>query len=127
MRSAVPALMIIVAAASLAAIAYPTVPQYATTTNSSMLTSTEIHPEVVIDYSYSTVTCFATPSVSCYVLVSPYTATETRSGQITETVLFLSASTNYVPYALSGLAGAFVLAMVLILLAVGVMVIARKR
>lgn len=119
--------MIIVAAASFAAIAYPTVPQYATATSSSILTSTEIHPEVVIDYSYSNVTCFATPSVSCYVLVSPYTATETRSGQITETVLVLSASTHYAPYVFSGLTGAFALVIVLILLVVGVLMIARKH
>jgi hypothetical protein len=116
-----------VAAASLAAMAYPTIPRYATATNSSILTSAEIHPEIVIDYSYSTVTCFMTPSVSCYVLVSPYTATETRSGQITETMLVLSASTNYVPYVFSGLAGAFALVMVLIVLLVGIMMITRKR
>jgi hypothetical protein len=127
MRSFVPVLIIIVAAASLAAMAYPTIPRYATATNSSILTSAEIHPEIVIDYSYSTVTCFMTPSVSCYVLVSPYTATETRSGQITETMLVLSASTNYVPYVFSGLAGAFALVMVLIVLLVGIMMITRKR
>jgi hypothetical protein len=127
MRSAAPVLMIIAAVAGLAAIAYPTVPHYATATGTSVLTSTEIHPEIVIDYSYSTVTCLATPSASCFVQVSPYTATETRSGQIAETVLSLSASTSYVPYVFSGLAGAFASAMVVILFLVAVLMIVRKR
>jgi hypothetical protein len=127
MRSAIPVLMVIVAAACLAAITYPTVPQYTTATGTSVLTSTEIHPEVVIDHSYSTVICLVAPSASCYVEVSPYTATETRSGQIAETVLSLSASTSYVPYIFSGLAGAFALVMVLILVVVAVLMITRKR
>ena len=127
MRSAVPALMIIAAVAGLAAIAYPTVPQSATATGTLVLTSAEVHPEIVVDYSYSTVTCLATPAASCYVQVSPYTATETRSDQIAETVLSLWASTSYVPYLFSGLGGAFALAVVVILLLVAVLMIARKR
>ena len=119
--------MIIVAAATLVATAYPTVPQYATTTNSSILTSTEVHPEIVIDYSYSTVSCLGTSSVSCFVLVSPYTATETRSAQIAETILSLSASTKYVPYASSGLAGVFAVVVMLFFLVVGLVLVARKH
>lgn len=127
MRSAVPVLMIIAAVAGLAAIAYPTVPQYATATDTLVITSAEVHPEIVIDYSYSTVTCLVTPSASCYVQVSPHTATETRSGQIAETALSLSASTSYVPFVFSGLAGAFALVTMLILLLIAVLMIARKR
>jgi hypothetical protein len=126
MRSAVPVFLIIAAVAGLAVIAYPSVPRYTTATGTSVLTSTEIHPEIVIDYSYSTVTCLVTPSASCYVQVSPYTATETRSGQIAETVLSRSASTSFAPYVFSGIAGALALVVVLILFLVAVWMIARK-
>jgi hypothetical protein len=127
MRLIIPLLIIVVAVLSLGAIAYPTLPSYTTLTHTSLANVYVTLPEEDIAYSYYNVTCTGTSSVACYVEVAPYTTIATSTAQVIETILALSASTNYVPFAVSGLAGAISLFSLTILFVLGVVLIVLKR
>lgn len=126
LRTLAPALMILVAAISLGSMVYVTVPQNITTAYSSSTTVTAVNAEILLDYSTSTINCPGTPS-TCFMQVSPFTYTETYSGQTTQIVMVPSTSTSQIQYVASGVGGDIGVVLVLSLLAVGIVLLARDR
>lgn len=122
-RPLVPVLLILLAAISLGSLVYITVPNGITSTYLTASIETAINPEILLDYSTSTISCTGITPV-CYEQVYPYTTTETWSAQTTHIVLALSTSTSYVPYATSGTSAG--IAIVLIILFVGIVLLTRR-
>jgi hypothetical protein len=99
-RLLLPALLILVAVVSLGVIAFAPLPEYTGTTRFTSIVATAINPEILLDYTISTVSCSGTV---CSQLVSPYTYTETLSVRVTHTIGFFSIRTSYIIYATRGL------------------------
>jgi len=116
--------MIAAAVMSLGVVTYTRVPVHTTTTFSLTTVETAVNPEILLDYSETTVTCLSTV---CYKNVVPYTTTETWSAQTIHTVPVFSTSYRLVPFAISGLGGNVGVLIGLILLAGSVGLTARKR
>ena len=125
MRPLIPALMILVGIISLVSLFYITVPKIITFTYLAPSILTGVAPEILLDYSTSTVTCTGTAPV-CFVQVSPYTYTETWSAQTTPMLPVSSTTTTYVAYAASGLLGNMGILLVLVLLFGGIILFAKS-
>jgi hypothetical protein len=122
----IPLLMILVALVSLGTLAYTPVKKNSTLTHFSTSVATAINPEILLDYSTSTVTCYGIAQV-CYEQVLPYTMTVTWSAETTLTVPLYSTSTSDVPYASGGVGGNIAVGLALTLLFVGIGLLARNR
>lgn len=123
-RHLIPVLMILVAVASLGSLFYITGPRIAASTYIVTSTLTAANPEILLDYSTSTVSCTGVTPV-CFVQVYPYTYTETWSAQTTPIIPLSTTATSYVAYAASGPTGGFAVLSMLILLIGGIVLIAR--
>ena len=89
-----------------------------------LVTLTGIAPEILLDYSTSTVSCTGI-SPLCFVQIYPYTYTETWSAQTTPIIPLSTTATSYVAYANSGTTGGIVVLSMLILLVGGIALLAR--
>jgi len=126
MRPLIPVLIILIGISSLVSLFYITVPKIIAFTYLSPSTLTGVAPEILLDYSTSTVTCTGTAPV-CFVQVSPYTYTETWSAQTTPMLPVSSTTTTYVAYAASGFLGDIGVLLVLVLLLGGIILFAKGR
>ncbi len=124
-RRLIPVLMILVAVVSLGSFFYITVPRITASTYIDTSTLTGIAPEILLDYSTSTVSCTGITPV-CFVQVYPYTYTETWSAQTTPIMPLYTTATSYVAYANSGTTGDIAVLSMLILLVGGIVLLARE-
>ena len=123
-RRVIPALMILGAIVSLGSLFYITVPRITTSTYMVTSTLTGIAPEILLDYSTSTVSCTGISPV-CFVQIYPYTYTETWSAQTTPIIPLSTTATSHVAYANSSTTGGIVVLSMLILLVGGIALLAR--
>jgi hypothetical protein len=123
-RRLVPVLMILVAVASLGSLFYITVPRTSASTYIAMSTLTAVVPEILLDYSTSTVSCTGVTPV-CFVQVYPYTYTETWSAQTTPILLRFTTSTSHVALVNSGSIGDVAVLCMLFLLVGGIALVTR--
>ncbi|MGA2783746.1 MAG: cation transporter [Candidatus Bathyarchaeia archaeon] len=122
-RLLLPALLILVAVVSLGVIVFAPLPEYTNTTRFTSILVTVINPEILLDYTISTISCSGTV---CPQQVSPYTYTETWSVQVTNTIALFSTATNYVVYATSGL-GEIAIFLFLFIFLIGSGLLVRER
>jgi hypothetical protein len=99
-RLLVSALVAFAATASILSLTYP-IPLHSTATYVSSSILTAINPEILVDYSTSTLTCAGSPQ-TCYEQIIGYTTTTTWSGETTQMQTLASTSTTLVPIAFSG-------------------------
>jgi len=123
-RYLIPVLMILVAVASLGSLFYITVPRNTASTYIVTSTLTAVAPEILLDYSTSTVNCTGVTPV-CFAHVYPYTYTKTWSAQTTPIIPLSTIATSYAAYATSGPTGDIAVLSTLILLVGGIVLVAR--
>jgi len=121
----VPGLLILIGAISLGSLFSFAVPKVIVSTYVTPSILTAIAPEILLDYTTTTVSCTGTGPV-CFVQVSPYTYTATWSGQTTPMIPVSATTTTFVAYAFSGLPGDLAVLFALVLLIAGIILFCKK-
>ena len=122
----VPGLLILIGLISLGSLFYFAVPKVVVSTYVTPSILTAVAPEILLDYTTTTVSCTGTAPV-CFVQVSPYTYTATWSGQTTPMLPVSATATTLVAYAFSGPSGDIAVLFTLILLITGIVLFARNH
>ncbi len=122
----VPGLLILIGVISLGSLFYFAVPKVVVSTYVTPSILTAIAPEILLDYTTTTVSCTGTGPV-CFVQVSPYTYTATWSGQTTPMLPVSATTTTLVAYAFSGPPGDLAVIFTLVLLLAGVVLLTRNH
>jgi hypothetical protein len=123
-RFLVPTLVVLAATASIVSLTFPIPMQSASTSVSSSLL-TAINPEILLDYSTSTITCGGSPQ-TCYEQIVEYTTTATWSGQTTHVETLTLTSVTSVLIAFSGLWGTVLAILFLFLLLISSALLAKS-
>jgi len=122
----VPGLLILIGVISLGSLFCITVPKAVVSTYATPSILSAIVREILLDYTTTTVSCTGVVPM-CFVRVSPYTYTETWSGQTTPLLPETATTTTHVAYAFSGVPGALTVLFALILLIVGIVLLATNH
>jgi len=125
-RSIVPGLLILIGFIAVGSLFYITIPRAVVSTYLTPSILTAVVHEILLDYSTSTVSCTGVTPV-CFVRVSPYTYTETWSGQTTPLLPGTATTTTYVAYVFSGTLGYFTVLFVSIAIIAGIALFAIRR
>lgn len=123
-RFLVPALVVFAAAASVLSLAVP-IPFHSTSTYVSSSILRAINPEILLDYSTSTITCAGSPQ-TCYEQIIQYTTTATWSGETTHVETLTLTSMTLVPIAFSTLWGNLLAVLSLLLLLISCALLAKS-
>jgi len=122
----IPGLLIVIGVISLSSLFFFAVPKVVVSTYVTPSILTAIAREILLDYTTTTISCTGATPV-CFVQVSPYTYTETWSGQTTPLLPETATTTTHVAYAFSGVPGALTVLFALILLIVGIVLLATNH
>jgi hypothetical protein len=123
-RLLVPTLVILAATASTLSLTFPIpIQSISTSVSSSVLTA--INPEILLDYSTSTLTCGGSPQ-TCYEQIVEYTTVSTWSGQTTHAETLTLTSVTSVLIAFSGLWGNVLAILFLFLLLVSAALLVKS-
>ena len=125
-RSLVPGLLVLMGLIALGSLFYITIPRAVVSTYLTPSILTAVVHEILLDYSTSTISCTGVTPV-CFVRVSPYTYTETWSGQTTPLLSGTATTTTYVAYVFSGTQGYFAVLFVAIAIIGGIILFATIR
>lgn len=125
-RATIPSLVFLASLLGLVALAYPSVPQFDTTTYFSLSTATATASAFWVEYSNVNVTCASVGSVSCVQQMIPYSYTETWVLNTTEMQQVYSVTERHVPYAAS-LAGAFAVALIIVAISISGWILAKSQ
>jgi len=105
---------------------YITVPKVVVSTYVTQSILTAVVHEILLDYTTTTVSCTGVTPV-CFVRVSPYTYTETWSGQTTPLLPETSTTTTHMAYVFSGTLGGLTALFLLIVIIAGIVLVARNQ
>ena len=125
-RSIIPGLLILIGVISLSSLFFFAAPKIVVSTYMTPSILTAMVPEILLDYTTRTASCTGVAPV-CFVQVSPYTYTETWSGQTTPMMPVSATATTYVAYASTGLPGDLAVLFTIAILVAGIVLLTRDR
>jgi hypothetical protein len=123
-RLLVPTLVVLAATASVISLTFP-IPMHSIATSVSSSVLTAINPEILLEYSTSTLACGSSPQ-TCYEQIVEYTTTARWSGQTTHAETLTLTSVTSVLIAFSGLWGNALAVLFLFLLLISAALLAKS-